>query len=162
MNGCRIIEHNDFTDRDYYKHSETGLTSWELPDEVRFYVEQSILFPKVINLIQFDNYNTLVMMYSEINRDCSGFISEYETMLLLAKIGLYVTKNELHGLFQDRDVGGQHKIAFNEFIDMIVYLVSRNDKRELSIVLDTFKELNNKHDMQLGLFFKPVIFCSYL
>jgi hypothetical protein len=47
---CRKEEFNEFVGKPYYIHAETGVTSWTLPDEVRFYVEPDSLLPKVLNL----------------------------------------------------------------------------------------------------------------
>lgn len=45
--GQWTLEYSELADRSFYRHSVTQATSWEMPDEVRFYVEPTKLFPKV-------------------------------------------------------------------------------------------------------------------
>jgi hypothetical protein len=91
------------------------------------------------------------MMYSEVNRDCSGYISEQEVRLIIAKIGIFVPRAELHNMFLDRDVERVNQLAFNEFIDLVVYLLSRNGNAELSLVLQTFLDLERDHNRAVDL-----------
>lgn len=45
--GNWTLHYSELADRAFYRHSETQQTCWEMPDEVRFYVEPIILLPKV-------------------------------------------------------------------------------------------------------------------
>lgn len=172
--GHWVQEHSELADRPFYRHTETQATSWEMPDEVRFYVEPTRLFPKVrharagltiallsltrpapplpaqaIELLEFNNFQTLVMMYSEVNRDCSGFISEAELRLIIARIGLFVPRAELGGLFADRDRGGRGLLAFNELVDLVVHLLSRDGGVARPVVLETFRDLERAQDLSM-------------
>ena len=145
----RVLEYNEFADRSFYRHTVTGVMQWEMPDEVRFYVEPKVLFPKAVELFDLNNFQTLTMMFSEVNRDCSGYIGEYELRLITIKIGIYVPRMEIVQLLRSRDLENKNKIAFNEVMDILVYLVSRNDCNILPIVKATFKDLAREHDLSV-------------
>ena len=62
-------------------------------------------------------------------------------VLVLTCVVPQVPRLELNGYFLDRDAAGKGQIAFNEFIDIVVFLLTRNENAALPTVLDTFKEL---------------------
>lgn len=109
----------------------------------------SCVLLQIIKLLEFDNYQTLVMMFSEVNRDCSGYISEYETRLIIAKIGLFVPRGELQGMLLDRDVDGRGQLAFNEFIDLVAHLLTRDNNNALQGVLETMRDISREQDPSL-------------
>lgn len=89
------------------------------------------------------------MMFSEVNRDCSGHISEQELRLIIARIGLFVPRQELHILFLDRDTDGLGMMAFNELVHLIVHLTTRDNGVALPLVREAFLDLERTHDLSV-------------
>lgn len=137
--GTWTLEWNELAGKYYFFHPDTQEVSWEMPDEVRFYIEPKYLHPKIISLFEFNNVERLVMLFSQINVDCSGLISEPELKMFLRKLKLMTSSNDIHRYFTSLDVECEGKISFNDVCLLLSYLVTRNKKQALPIVLRTLE-----------------------
>jgi Ca2+-binding EF-hand superfamily protein len=123
--GDWIIEYSNIADREFYRNKKTKVTSWDMPDEIRFFLPGK-LEAKLLRVFDYGHIETFKQYYSMLDVDNSGDLSDLEIKRLLNALGVQITPDGLAKLVETVDLNGNGTIEFDEFCWMM-YEMSRTD-----------------------------------
>lgn len=123
--GDWIVEYSAIADREFYRNKRTKETSWDMPDEVRFFLPGK-LEAKLMKVFDYGHIETFKQYYSMLDVDNSGDLSDQEIKRLLSALGINITDDGLAQLVATVDLNGNGTIEFDEFCWMM-YEMSRTD-----------------------------------
>ena len=86
---CRVIEHSELAERDFYVNQRTGESYWSMPPQVKFYIPPR-LEDKLLMVFDYGDIEEFQQYFSLLDVDSSGDLSGKEIKLLLKALDLKV------------------------------------------------------------------------
>ncbi|GMH95313.1 hypothetical protein TrST_g7375 [Triparma strigata] len=104
--------------RPFYHNVKTKVTTWEMPQEVRFFVNDKL------NNDMRRRYDEKQMEFFQkefqaMDLDGSGAVDEAELGMILENLGENISSARLKGLIKELDKDGSGEIEYEEFLVMI-------------------------------------------
>ena len=113
--GAWAIHHDAALGKAYYFNRYTQQTSWQMPDEVRWYVPASLKTKFTRREIQ-----ELKDEFVAYDLDASGSIDEDELTEIFHKMGEDITLKSVKKMIKEIDLDGNGEVEFNEFLQMVL------------------------------------------
>eukprot|EP00981_Chlorochromonas_danica_P016170 scaffold15944_cov248-Ochromonas_danica.AAC.4 len=107
--------------------SETGESSWEMPDDVKFYIPPSLL-NKLLRVFDMNALDDFRQYFSMLDVDNSGDLSDKEITLLLDAMGLDISPQTVHRMVKAIDMNANGTVEFDEFCWMMHELRKQQEK----------------------------------
>ena len=104
--------------RPYYHNKKTKVTTWEMPQEIRFYLNEKLNN----DLRRRYDKKQMAMFQAEfqaMDLDGSGAVDEAELGMILENLGETVSAARLKGLIKELDKDGSGEVEYEEFIVML-------------------------------------------
>lgn len=98
----------------YYYNAETRETSWELPDQVRFYCS-----PELKLRFKENEFQDIIEAFKKADTDGSGALDESEVLGVMKGFGANMSRKRLKELICVLDVDGSGEIEFEEFVGLV-------------------------------------------
>lgn len=127
--GAWVIEYNGLIQKNFYRNTQTGATSWLMPDEVKFFIPKSVE-KKLFRIFDPGQIEDMKTYFSLLDIDNSGDLSQKEISLLLDAMGIHIEDKQLDNLIKTIDMNGNGTVEFDEFCWMMFELA----KKDKSIV----------------------------
>ena len=93
------MEYSVLADREYYYNIVSKQTSWDMPDEVRFYLPPQ-LEEKILKSFDYGHLECFKQYYSMLDVDNSGDLSDMEIKRLLDAMGVKLSPRGLAKLIE--------------------------------------------------------------
>ena len=135
------LQYSAIADREFYFNRQTKQSSWDMPDDVRFFLPPA-LEVKLLKAFDFGHIEAFKQYYAMLDVDNSGDLTDREIKKLLEAMGVRLSPQGLAKLVQTVDLNGNGTIEFDEFCWMMFEL-SRTDKD--SALADLRFDMGVKH-----------------
>ncbi len=105
-------------DRPYYHNSKTKETTWEMPNDIRFHINDKLNndLRRRYDASQIEEFQK---EFQTMDLDGSGAVDEAELGLILENLGEKITASRLKGLIKEIDKDGSGEIEYEEFVVML-------------------------------------------
>jgi hypothetical protein len=118
---------NEHIGRSYYYNRETRATVWKMPPSIKFYL------PKTLTKIMKQKFSKaefgeIKQQFTDFDLDDSGEIDPLEMRLVIDALGASTSKEDALKLFDELDMDGSGKVAFDEFALMILSIEKKGGK----------------------------------
>jgi len=110
--------HHPLVNRPYYHNSKTKETTWEMPDEIRFFINDKLNndLRRRYDEKQMEEFQK---EFQAMDLDGSGAVDEAELGMILENLGENITAERLKGLIKEIDKDGSGEVEFEEFVVML-------------------------------------------
>jgi hypothetical protein len=110
--------HHPLVNRPYYHNPKTHETTWEMPNEIRFFINDK-LNNDLRRRYDEDQMNAFQTEFQNMDLDGSGAVDEAELGMILENLGENITASRLKGLIKEIDKDGSGEVEFEEFVVML-------------------------------------------
>lgn len=124
--GPWIIEYNGLLQKHFYRNTQTGVTSWLMPDEVKFFLPKP-LETKLYRIFDPGQIEDMKTYFALLDIDNSGDLSQKEISLLLDAMGIRIDDKDLENLIKTIDINGNGTVEFDEFCWMMFELARKDN-----------------------------------
>ena len=129
--------------RPYYHNKKTKVTTWEMPNEIRFYLNDK-LNANLRRRYDEDAMRSFQEEFKAMDLDGSGAIDEAELGMILENLGENISMGRLKGLIKEIDKDGSGEVEFEEFMVMIDSIWRGKGSAGWSRVTDSTLDEDNK------------------
>jgi Ca2+-binding EF-hand superfamily protein len=122
-------EWSSVADKRYYKNKSTGEITWDMPDEVRFYLPKT-LEDQLLTVFNFGQIQAFREAFNALDMDRSGELTIDELKLFFNLLKIEVSKVKFDMLVKVVDANNNGTVEFDEFCFMLFeFSHQHKDKR---------------------------------
>ena len=147
--GDWVVEWSPLAERYCYTNSKTHATTWDTPEEVRFYLPPKMT-ETLLQTFSEGDIADFKVRFSHLDLNNSGFIDEHEFKLLLESMNINISDRSRSRLIREIDINGNGTIEFHEFCFMMLNLHQPTVKKQgMSSIWEQIKAMSdNEQQLQ--------------